>query len=221
MAKVLQIADPDSIAYLVCHHPDPDIAAGLRDLSTMLTREDVRVVTEWRAEALLKHYGHRFGYVRVEEQDGRLPLGARAGSGVPVDPVPALPGRDGVLRHRNRDAVLLRPVRRVRPGLGCAEVAMTWTTSSRTPGRSISTTCRPPSCSAPGWPGSSIGGPRSSGSRRSTGTSSRSILVAGAFAALADIDCGVFTLAHADVGIAAAAAHLPGQEPDHRGCDGG
>jgi two-component system cell cycle response regulator len=74
MAKVSQIASPDSIAYLVCHHPDPDIAASLRDLSTMLTREDVRVVTEWRAQALLKHYGHRFGYARVEEQDWRLPL---------------------------------------------------------------------------------------------------------------------------------------------------
>jgi two-component system cell cycle response regulator len=74
MAKVSQIADVNSIAYLVCHHPDPDIAAGLRDLSTMLTRDDVQVVTEWRAQALLKHYGHRFDYLRVEEHGWRLPL---------------------------------------------------------------------------------------------------------------------------------------------------
>jgi diguanylate cyclase (GGDEF)-like protein len=73
--KVAQIADLDSIRYLVCHHPDPDIAASLRDLSDVLTREDVEVVTEWRAQALLKHYGHRFSYYRVEENGWNLPLG--------------------------------------------------------------------------------------------------------------------------------------------------
>ncbi len=74
LAKVGQIADLSSIAYLVCHHPDPDIAASLRDLSDVLTRPDVRVVTEWRAQALLKHYGHRFDYYRVEEHEWVVPL---------------------------------------------------------------------------------------------------------------------------------------------------
>lgn len=72
--RVRQIAPLDSIAYLVCHHPDPDVAAGLRDLSAALERDDVQVVTEWRAQALLKHYGHRFGYHRVEEHGWTLPL---------------------------------------------------------------------------------------------------------------------------------------------------
>ncbi len=74
--KVAQIADVDSIRYLVCHHPDPDIAASLPWLSDLLTRHDVEVVTEWRAQALLKHYGHRFDYYRVEEHDWKVPLGA-------------------------------------------------------------------------------------------------------------------------------------------------
>jgi diguanylate cyclase (GGDEF)-like protein len=74
--KVQQVKSLDSIAYLVCHHPDPDIAASLRDLSDRLERDDVQVVTEWRAEALLKHYGHRFPYYRVEEHDWKVPLGA-------------------------------------------------------------------------------------------------------------------------------------------------
>ncbi|MDQ5976060.1 MAG: hypothetical protein QG661_3269, partial [Actinomycetota bacterium] len=67
LAKVEQIASLDSIKYLVCHHPDPDIAASLPYLSERLTRDDVVVVTEWRARALLKHYGHRFAYYLVEE----------------------------------------------------------------------------------------------------------------------------------------------------------
>jgi two-component system cell cycle response regulator len=76
LAKVEQIASLDSIKYLVCHHPDPDIAASLPYLSERLTRDDVVVVTEWRARALLKHYGHRFSYYLVEEHGWTIPLGA-------------------------------------------------------------------------------------------------------------------------------------------------
>jgi diguanylate cyclase (GGDEF)-like protein len=75
LEKVAQVAKLDSIKYLVCHHPDPDVAASLRDLSDLLTREDVVVATEWRAQALLKHYLHRFAYYRVEEHDWKVPLG--------------------------------------------------------------------------------------------------------------------------------------------------
>ncbi len=74
--RVSDIASVDSIKYLVCHHADPDIAASLPYLSTRLTRDDVEVVTEWRAAALLKHYGHRFPYYLVEEHDWVLPLTA-------------------------------------------------------------------------------------------------------------------------------------------------
>ena len=70
-----QVTDLDSIKYLVCHHPDPDIAASLPYLSERLGRDDVQVVTEWRAKALLKHYGHRFDYYLVEEHDWAIPLG--------------------------------------------------------------------------------------------------------------------------------------------------
>ena len=45
----------DSIRYLVCHHADPDIAASLPYLSDSAdARDDVEVVTEWRAAALLE-----------------------------------------------------------------------------------------------------------------------------------------------------------------------
>ncbi|MDD2858841.1 MAG: diguanylate cyclase, partial [Candidatus Nanopelagicales bacterium] len=74
LAKVEQVASLDSIRYLVCHHPDPDIAASLAYLSARLARPDVQVVTEWRAKALLKHYGHRFGYLLVEEHDWVIEL---------------------------------------------------------------------------------------------------------------------------------------------------
>ncbi|WP_322758444.1 diguanylate cyclase [Synechococcus sp. CBW1107] len=74
LAKVARIDDLSAIRYLVCHHCDPDIAAALPMLSERLSRPDIQVVTEWRAMALLRHYGHRFDYYLVEEQNWRLPL---------------------------------------------------------------------------------------------------------------------------------------------------
>jgi len=74
VAKIEQVMDLTSVKYLVCHHPDPDIAAALAPLSEQLTRPDVVVVTEWRARALLKHYGHRFDYWLIEDHDWELPL---------------------------------------------------------------------------------------------------------------------------------------------------
>ncbi len=75
LEKVDAVCGVDAVRYLVCHHPDPDIAASLPYLSERLTRDDVEVVTEWRAKALLKHYGHRFDYYLVDEHGWNLPLG--------------------------------------------------------------------------------------------------------------------------------------------------
>ncbi len=75
LAKVARIDPLDAIRFLVCHHSDPDIAACLPYLSGRLQRPDVQVVTEWRARALLRHYGHRFSYYLVEQHGWRLPLG--------------------------------------------------------------------------------------------------------------------------------------------------
>lgn len=77
LAKVAALVPLESVGHLVCHHPDPDIAASLPWLSEQLPRDDVVVVTEWRARALLKHYGHRFDYWLIEEHDWHLPLGPR------------------------------------------------------------------------------------------------------------------------------------------------
>ncbi|MCP9790519.1 diguanylate cyclase [Vulcanococcus limneticus] len=74
LRKVARIRDLEAIRYIVCHHCDPDIAASLPLLSERLKRPDVEVVTEWRAQALLRHYGHRFSYYRVEEHGWCLPL---------------------------------------------------------------------------------------------------------------------------------------------------
>ena len=92
LSMVAQLADPATIKYLICHHPDPDIAASLGPLSAALPRSDIVVVTEWRARALLKHYGHRFDYWLIEDHDFRLPLSARGDLEFQLTPYLHFPG---------------------------------------------------------------------------------------------------------------------------------
>ncbi|MDP2289350.1 MAG: diguanylate cyclase, partial [Actinomycetota bacterium] len=74
LSKVRQVMPLDHIKYLVCHHADPDVCSSLTDLTGILKRDDVQVVTEWRARELLDHYGHRFPYYLLEDHAWRLPL---------------------------------------------------------------------------------------------------------------------------------------------------
>jgi diguanylate cyclase (GGDEF)-like protein len=64
----------DNIRWVVCHHSDPDIAAGLPLLRARLPRPDIELVTEWRAQTLLRHYNAGFPYYLVEDHDWQLPL---------------------------------------------------------------------------------------------------------------------------------------------------
>jgi len=66
-----------NVKYFVCHHADPDIAASLPSIDELVTRPDAVVVTHWRAEALLKHYGLRLPFWRIEEHQWHLDLGDR------------------------------------------------------------------------------------------------------------------------------------------------
>ena len=75
LRKVREVVHVDDIESIVLHHSDPDIADALHVLSDVVTRPDVRVVTEWRAGLLLKHFAARFPMVTIEDLDWRLDLG--------------------------------------------------------------------------------------------------------------------------------------------------
>ena len=74
LEKIRSIMDPGQIRYLVCHHQDPDITACLPELRTVIDRDDLTIVTHWRTQALLKHYGLSVQYYLVDEHDWKLPL---------------------------------------------------------------------------------------------------------------------------------------------------
>ena len=75
LAKVRQVVPLESIRWVVCHHSDPDIAAGLPTAARRGCRGPTcELVTEWRAQTLLHHYHAGFPYYLVEEHDWQLPL---------------------------------------------------------------------------------------------------------------------------------------------------
>jgi len=77
LKKIEQVIPFDNIRYFVCHHQDPDIAAAMPQIDRMITRDDAVLVSHWRAEALLKHYGLDLPFWLVEEHDWQLDLGGR------------------------------------------------------------------------------------------------------------------------------------------------
>lgn len=77
LAKVRQVVAFDQLKWFICHHQDPDITASLPRIDSMVTRDDVAVISHWRAKALICHYGIHMPFWLVEEHDWQLDLGGR------------------------------------------------------------------------------------------------------------------------------------------------
>ncbi len=71
--NVRQVLDLNSVRWVVCHHADPDVCSGLARLDD-LVHPDARVVTEWRAAALLRHYGSRLATYLIEDHEWAIDL---------------------------------------------------------------------------------------------------------------------------------------------------
>jgi diguanylate cyclase (GGDEF)-like protein len=74
LAKVEEVVALRDIRWFVVHHQDPDITGALPLLDQLVARPDAVVVTHWRAEALLRHYGLDLPFWRIEDHGWVLPL---------------------------------------------------------------------------------------------------------------------------------------------------
>lgn len=75
LKKIEKILPFRNIKYFICHHQDPDIAASLPRIDSMIERPDAVVVTHWRAQALLKHYNLKsLKFWLVDANDWKLEL---------------------------------------------------------------------------------------------------------------------------------------------------
>lgn len=75
--KIEQVTKFSNIRYFICHHQDPDITGALPLIDQIVSRKDAVIVTHWRAEVLLRHYGHGLAFWRVDDHDWMLDVGNR------------------------------------------------------------------------------------------------------------------------------------------------
>ena len=77
LRKIEEVIPFTQIRYFVCHHQDPDITGALPLIDQIISRDDAVLVTHWRTQMLVKHYGLRLPFWLVEEHDWKLALDDR------------------------------------------------------------------------------------------------------------------------------------------------
>ncbi|MFA6019784.1 MAG: diguanylate cyclase [Rhodospirillales bacterium] len=77
LAKIAEVTDFSNIRWFVCHHQDPDITSAMPRIDALVTRDDARLVSHWRGQALIKHYGLKMPFWMPEEHEWKLDLGGR------------------------------------------------------------------------------------------------------------------------------------------------
>ena len=74
LRKIEEVVPFSHIRYFVCHHQDPDITGALPLIDQLVSRDDAVLVTHWRTQMLVKHYGLQLPFWLVEGHDWQLPL---------------------------------------------------------------------------------------------------------------------------------------------------
>lgn len=74
LQKIKSVLPLSDIKYVIMHHQDPDIVGCVSMLEKMLKRSDLRFITHWRTETLLKHYQWKTPFWLVDEHDWKLTL---------------------------------------------------------------------------------------------------------------------------------------------------
>ncbi len=72
--KVREVVDLDDVRWFVVHHADPDVADGLHQVDALVTRDDARIVSEWRSQMLLRHLDLQLPIATIEELGWALPI---------------------------------------------------------------------------------------------------------------------------------------------------
>lgn len=76
--KVEEVVPFDHVRWFVCQHQDPDVCGALPLLSESKCHPEAHIVTHWRCESIIKHYGVDLPFFRIEQNDWRLELEDRA-----------------------------------------------------------------------------------------------------------------------------------------------
>ena len=74
LKKIEQVIPFSSIKYFLCQHQDPDIAGAMPVIDKLVSRDDAVLVTHWRAQVLLKHYGLKMPFWLIDQNAWQLQL---------------------------------------------------------------------------------------------------------------------------------------------------
>lgn len=74
LRKIEEVVPLESVRTIVVHHSDPDVCDGLHAMCSIISRPDVRLVTEWRSALLLKHLALPLAFETIEDLDWHLDL---------------------------------------------------------------------------------------------------------------------------------------------------
>ncbi|MBF0359073.1 MAG: diguanylate cyclase [Magnetococcales bacterium] len=77
LRKIEEIIPFSNIRYFLCQHQDPDITSSLPIIDRMVNRDDAVVLSHWRTNTLIKHYGFNMPMVCVENGEWKLDIGGR------------------------------------------------------------------------------------------------------------------------------------------------
>lgn len=72
--KIKLITDLKNINYIILHHQDPDLAAAVPYLEQLINRKDLQIVTHSRITFLIKHYGVKSQYYKIDYQNFELKI---------------------------------------------------------------------------------------------------------------------------------------------------
>jgi len=73
--KILQLMPLENIKYIICHHQDPDITAGIGDMLNEIGTENRMLVTHWRTYELLEHYDWGIDFYEIQDNSWQLQAG--------------------------------------------------------------------------------------------------------------------------------------------------
>lgn len=77
LKKIAEVVDFQKIRWFVCHHQDPDITSAMPRIDALVKRDDACLISHWRGQALIKHYGLDMPFWMPEEHGWKLDLGGR------------------------------------------------------------------------------------------------------------------------------------------------
>ena len=77
LEKIYSLVPLKNIKYVVMHHQDPDITSCYSMLEKLFPSGERYIVTHWRTQTLLKHYGWKTPFYLVDKNDWNLKAGER------------------------------------------------------------------------------------------------------------------------------------------------